>query len=194
MSSKPTEHAAYTEHEERLLALARASIEHGLRDGGPIPVDLAQYAEPLRERGASFVTLKRRGELRGCIGSLEPHRPLVEDIAGNAFNAAFRDPRFPPLSRRELADVQVHISILTPMEPLPCVNEQDLLDKLRPGHDGLVIEEGYRRGTFLPVVWESLPDRREFLRCLKQKAGLPDDYWSDAIKVSRYETVSLGEK
>ncbi len=194
MSSKPTDPAVYTENEAQLLALARASIEHGLRDGTPIGIDLAQYPAPLREKGASFVTLKHRGELRGCIGSLEPRQPLAEDVAGNAFNAAFRDPRFPPLGEHELRDIQLHISILTPVEPLPCAGEKDLLDKLRPGRDGLLIEDGHHRATFLPAVWESLPDPRLFLRYLKQKAGLPEDYWSDDIKVFRYETISLGDE
>lgn len=193
MSSSPAEPTDYQKHAALLLGLARASIEHGLAHGKPVPVDLSQFPAELRDDGASFVTLYRHHELRGCIGSLEPHQPLVEDIADNAFNAAFRDPRFPRLSRNELRDLELHISILTPISPLPCTSEEDLIAKLQPGRDGLVIEDGVHRGTFLPAVWESLADPRAFLRHLKQKAGLPQDYWSDSIRVYRYETISLQE-
>lgn len=177
------------ESQKRLLIqLARDSIAQGLETGKPLTVKLQEYPPELTVDRASFVTLERQGQLRGCIGMLEATRPLVEDIAENAFSAGFRDPRFPPLSADELADLDLHISILSPAEPIRFASESDLITKIRPGIDGLILQEGYRRGTFLPSVWEQLPDTRQFLRHLKQKAGLPPDYWSDTLKISRYTT------
>ncbi|MGR9116810.1 MAG: AmmeMemoRadiSam system protein A [Gammaproteobacteria bacterium] len=175
-------------HRKLLLDLAKASIEHGLKNGKPLKPDQTQYPPELGIKRATFVTLERNQQLRGCIGMLEAIRPLVEDVAENAFSAAFRDPRFPPLEADELDELEIHLSILSPAEPLIFDSEQALIDQLRPGEDGLILEEGYRRGTFLPSVWESLPEPRQFLRHLKQKAGLPPDYWSDSVKVSRYGT------
>ena len=169
-----------------LLSVARDSIANGLANGQPLAVDPRACSPDLRARRASFVTLQIDGQLRGCIGSLEAWRPLVEDVAENAFAAAFRDPRFAPLSEREFERLDYHISILGPTEPLTFESENDLLKKLRPGVDGLVLSEGGQRGTFLPAVWESLPEPRQFLAQLKVKAGLPADYWSDTIQVERY--------
>jgi hypothetical protein len=179
--------------EEHILLrkLAHEAVEYGLQQGGTLPIDTARYPRPLREPGASFVTLQKKGELRGCIGSLEAHRPLVEDVVHNAYAAAFSDPRFPPLSEHELAAVDFHLSILTPAVAMNFNSEADLLRQLRPGIDGLVLEDGIYRGTFLPSVWESLPDAAQFLQHLKLKAGLPTNYWSDTLKVSRYTTESF---
>ncbi|TPQ25440.1 AmmeMemoRadiSam system protein A [Methylomonas koyamae] len=177
---------------QRLLALARHSISHGLETGRPSSVDPAQYAGELSARRATFVTLERAGQLRGCIGMLEARRPLAEDVAENAFAAAFRDPRFPPLRDSELAGLDLHISVLTPAEPLPVKSEADLLQQLRPGVDGLILEEGGRRATFLPAVWDDLPEPARFLNHLKQKAGLPAAYWSDSLRFFRYTTESFG--
>lgn len=171
-----------------LLKLARASIQEGLKSGHPLQIDLHQYDPALALKRASFVTLEHGGQLRGCIGMLEAIRPLVEDIAENAFAAAFRDPRFPPVTEHEYADLDMHISILHPAEAIHFVSEQHLIAQLQPGIDGLILQEGYRRGTFLPSVWAQLPDPAQFLRHLKQKAGLPADYWSDTLKISRYRT------
>lgn len=171
-----------------LLALAKASIRHGLETGQPLAIDLQHYPAELIVKQASFVTLEHQGQLRGCIGMLEASRPLIQDIAENAFAAAFRDPRFPPLTEAEFADLDLHISILSPAEAIVFTSEQDLIEQLKPGIDGLILQEGYRRGTFLPSVWEQLPDALQFLRHLKQKAGLPSNYWSDTLKVSRYRT------
>lgn len=173
---------------DQLLQLARKSIESGLETGRPLPINLQTYPAELTVKRACFVTLERLGQLRGCIGMLEAIRPLVEDIAENAFAAAFRDPRFPALTEDELTDLDLHISILSPSEPMHFDSEQDLLKQLNPGVDGLILQEGYHRGTFLPSVWEQLPDATEFLRHLKQKAGLPADYWSDSLKIYRYNT------
>ncbi len=181
-------------HRRILLQVARDSIAHGLRTGRPLAVDPADFDPELQERRASFVTLNRHGRLRGCIGHLEAIQPLVADVAENAFNAAFRDPRFPPLTAGEFDDLEVHISVLSPPEPLAFDSEADLLEKIRPGVDGLILEEGPYRGTFLPSVWEQLPERGQFLAQLKMKAGLPPDYWSDTLKVYRYTTESFSEK
>ncbi|MGM0592941.1 MAG: AmmeMemoRadiSam system protein A [Pseudomonadota bacterium] len=178
--------------QQQLLALAERAIRHGLDYGRALSVESKSYPKTLQQPGACFVTLERGGQLRGCIGSLSAHRPLVEDVAENAWAAAFADPRFAPLREEELAGLEIHISVLTPAEPMRFESEQDLLAQLQPGVDGLVLEEGLRRGTFLPSVWEQLPTPELFLRHLKQKAGLPPDYWSETLKVSRYTTESFG--
>jgi len=180
------------DHQQLLRQVALGSIQHGLQTGKPLAVNLTDYPAELSEPRATFVTLEKHGQLRGCIGMLEAVRPLVKDIAENAFSAAFRDPRFPPLQADELVDLAIHLSLLTPAEPMAFDSEQDLLSQLQPGVDGLILAEGYRRGTFLPSVWESLPEPRQFLRHLKQKAGLPPDYWSKNIRISRYRTEVIG--
>lgn len=175
-----------------LLKLAQDSIMHGLRSGRALPVELSDYPDSLSQQRATFVTLERRGQLRGCIGMLEAVRPLVVDVAENAFAAAFRDPRFPPLGDHELSGLELHISILSPSEPLSFSSESDLLAQIQPGVDGLIMQEGHRRGTFLPSVWEQLPEAHDFLQHLKQKAGLPAQYWSDSLRVWRYRTEIFG--
>jgi hypothetical protein len=181
------------EHRAILLDLARRSIAHGLEEGRPLPLDPEAYPEPLRERLAAFVTLNLSGTLRGCIGHLEAVQPLVLDVTENAYAAAFRDPRFPPLSRREFPDLTIHISVLTPPEPMTFSSEADLLAQIRPGIDGLILSDGHARGTFLPSVWESLPQASDFLTHLKRKAGLPASHWSDGVRVARYTTESFGD-
>lgn len=125
------------------------------------------------------------------MGALEASRPLVSDVAHNAHAAAFRDPRFPPLPEAELAQLEIHLSILSPLEPLPVVDESDLLRQLRPGIDGLVLRDRSHQGTFLPSVWESLTEPAEFVRQLKHKAGLPAHDWSDDWEVLRYTVESI---
>lgn len=169
-----------------LLDIARQSIGFGLKHGRPAPVTTTDYSLPLQESKATFVTLNINNNLRGCIGTLEAYRPLVEDVSQNAYAAAFRDPRFPKLNINEFPQLDIHISVLSKPQPMTFDDEQDLLAQLQPGIDGLVLEEGYHRGTFLPQVWESLPEPNQFLRHLKQKAGLPPDYWSKAITMQRY--------
>lgn len=179
------------EARDRLLAIARDSIERGLAEGSPLSVDPAAFPAALRAERACFVTLKRYGELRGCIGHLEACAPLVCDVAENAFSAAFRDPRFVPLTPPELEDLEIHISVLTPATPLAFDSEEELLRQIRPFVDGLILEEGLHRGTFLPSVWGQLPEPEQFLRHLKLKAGLGEHYWSAGVRVSRYETESF---
>jgi hypothetical protein len=171
-----------------LLNVAHNAISHGLSKGEPASVESDSFSKPLQGHAASFVTLKYAGSLRGCIGTLQAVRPLVADVNENAYAAAFRDPRFLPLSDRELSGLHISISILSPPEPISFVSEQDLLGQLRAGIDGLILEETHHRGTFLPAVWESLPDPETFLQQLKIKAGLRSDYWSSTLRIYRYQT------
>jgi uncharacterized protein len=175
-----------------LLDIAARSIAHGLEHQRPLELDPDDYPEPLRAGRATFVTLERHADLRGCIGVLDAFRPLVVDVAQNAFAAAFEDPRFPPLRAPEYPELTLKLSVLTPAEPLVFGSEAELLARIRPGIDGLILSDGGRRGTFLPSVWEQLPDPRDFLDHLKRKAGLPLGYWSDSLRVARYGTESFG--
>ncbi len=174
-----------------LREVARRSVLSGLEFHRPLDVDIGDYSESLRQERATFVTLNINGNLRGCIGTLEAYRPLVVDIAHNAYAAAFSDPRFPPVGPAEYEQLDYHISVLSDTSPMQFDSEADLLRQIRPGIDGLVLEDNGYRGTFLPSVWEQLPEREAFLAHLKQKAGLPASYWSDTLKVSRYTVESF---
>lgn len=175
-----------------LLARARAAIAHALGHKGAGAEESDHPA--LARRGASFVTLKKNGELRGCIGSLRAQRPLAEDVASNAVAAATRDPRFPPLSADELAGVDIEVSLLSEPEFLDFDDERHLLAQLRPGTDGLILFSGCRSATFLPQVWEQLPDPRTFLAALKQKAGLPPERPAANLMAARYQVRKWREK
>jgi len=168
-----------------LLTLARSEIGSKLGQERSL---LAQ-ADWLNEPGACFVTLTRQGELRGCIGTLEAHRPLGVDVRENAVAAAFRDPRFTPLTLVEFDDIRVEVSLLSPTEVLVVASEEHALASLRPGVDGVVFEYRHYRSTFLPQVWEQLPEPAEFMAYLKRKAGLSTDFWAEDVRLSRY-TVS----
>ncbi len=173
-----------------LLSLARATLAEAL--GGPTePLPRPDW---LLEPAACFVTLRLDGELRGCIGSMEAYRPLVEDLRANSRAAAFRDPRFPPLTAAELDRTILEVSLLSPLERLSCGSEQQVLDQLRPGIDGLLLEYEGHRGTFLPAVWKSLAEPRLFLSKLKSKAGLAEDFWSEKIDLRRYTTRTWSER
>lgn len=172
-----------------LLELARSEIASKLWEGAAKSFSAAWLQEP----GASFVTLTRHGELRGCIGSLEAHRPLELDVRENAVAAAFRDPRFNPLARGEFDDIRVEVSLLSPSEPLEAADEAAAVAALRPHVDGVVFEYGHHRSTFLPQVWEQLPDPDTFLAYLKRKAGLPMDFWADQVRLSRYTVTKWKE-
>lgn len=173
-------------HGPDLVRLAAQSIEQGLETGKPLSPDLSDASPELAAPGACFVTLKKNGQLRGCIGSPEAHRPLITDVAVNAFSAAFRDPRFPKLTAAELPKVTLSISVLSPQMSMAIKDEADLLAQLRPGIDGLVIEDGGKRALFLPSVWGQLPDKQVFLGHLKRKAGMADGHWSDDFKARRF--------
>jgi AmmeMemoRadiSam system protein A len=140
----------------------------------------------LTRPAATFVTLTQDGQLRGCIGSLEAYRPLATDVTENAVAAAFRDPRFLPLEPADWPRTRAEVSLLTPAEALLFTDEADALSRLRPGIDGLILTHGRQRATFLPQVWESLPEPRHFMAQLKLKAGLPADFWDDAVTLARY--------
>ncbi len=175
-----------------LLPLARAAIAEALGRHGAVPA-IDRSAPWLAEPGAAFVTLTENGRLRGCIGSLAPRRPLGDDVAANARAAAFDDPRFPPLSRDELDRIRIEVSVLSPLTPLPVASEAEALARIRPHVDGLVLEWGRHRGTFLPQVWEDLPLPHDFLTHLKLKAGLPSDFWDDDVRLSRYHVEKWSE-
>ncbi len=174
-----------------LLQAARAEIAQAL--GLKAEITLPQDADWLAAQGASFVTLMKKGELRGCIGTLQAHRPVLEDVRKNAHAAAFEDPRFFPLRREEFAEVSVEVSLLSEPEPLAVATEAEALAYLRPHLDGVVLECGWHRATFLPQVWEQLPEPRQFLQQLKRKAGLPVDFWADNLLLSRYDVQKWKE-
>ncbi len=173
-------------HGAALLGLAAASIQYGLSHGSSLTVDLTDSPPELQRNGACFVTLKKNGQLRGCIGSPQARRSLIEDVAQNAFAAAFDDPRFPDLRSDEVADLQLSIAVLSPAVEMIVRDEADLLAQLRPAIDGLIIDDGQHRALFLPAVWAQLPEPHDFLNRLKLKAGLKSDHWSSSIRVQRF--------
>ena len=192
MSSTDDVRQEFTDAErELLLSIACRSIRCGLDTGQPPAIDIDSYPGRLSARRASFVTLHAGEKLRGCIGTLEPRVSLVEDINLNAYAAAFRDTRFTPLRVDELATLTLHISVLGTPVIIESDSESSLLAKLRPGIDGLILQEHDFRSTFLPSVWESLPEPEKFLGQLKLKAGLAADYWSSTVRIWRYTTESF---
>lgn len=172
-----------------LLAIARAAISSALGRPKQAPEDVPWLQHP----GACFVTLTQHHQLRGCIGTLQARRPLLADVKSNAVAAALQDPRFPPLSLAELADTQIEVSLLSPMQALFFKNEAEALSQLRPGTDGVVFEFGHHRSTFLPQVWEQLPQPTEFLAHLKRKAGLAPDFWASTVQLQRYTVDKWAE-
>lgn len=173
---------------ELLLDLASAAIAARLHVAAPAPTHAPDY---LREPGATFVTLEFGAQLHGCIGSIEAHRPLGDDVRRNALLAAFEDPRSHPLRADELPRVDLTVALLGPLQPFAFVDEQDARAKLRPGVDGLLLTWHTHRGVFLPKVWDKLPTPREFLDQLKRKAGLPGDFWAPDVQLQRYEVRSF---
>ena len=185
--------AAATDIGSALLARARNAIAAQLKQP-----TVAEPAHPqLAQPGATFVTLTQNGDLRGCIGSLQAHRPLDQDVRANAVAAAFRDPRFAPLTLAELPRTRVEVSLLSAPQPMTFTDEADALRQLRPNVDGIIFSAGeggkLGRSTFLPQVWEQLPEPRAFMARLKQKAGLPADYWSPEVQLQRYEVQKWKE-
>ena len=181
--------AGHPEQGATLLALARDAIARRLGLTG-VAHDLPDW---LQEPGATFVTLTREGRLRGCIGSLQPWRSLQEDVRANAVAAALQDPRFPPLPGAELVHVRIEVSLLSATSELAFRSEAEARARLRPGVDGVVLEYGRARGTFLPQVWGALPQPRDFLAQLKRKAGLAADFWHEDIRLSRYTVTKWRE-
>jgi len=184
-----------TEEQTVLLSVAREAVAHAARGEDPPLVDLESVPEDLQKPGASFVTLNKQGALRGCIGSLEARRPLVLDVQQNAAGAAMRDPRFPAVKPREVSELTIELSVLSHPDRLRYDGVEDLCEKLRPGVDGVVIKRGWQRATFLPQVWDKLPDERQFLQRLCLKAGLaPDAYSSGDLEVYTYQVQKFREE
>jgi len=179
----------------RLLGLARDSIARGLSSPAPEPLPRGEWSSRLLAPTAAFVTLTLSGELRGCRGTTEPLRSLAEEVWRSAWLTAFADPRFPPIAAEEAASLRIAISVLTALEPIDCANQAELIESLEPGVDGLVLRCGAARATFLPAVWKSLPEPREFVRQLRRKAGLYGSHWPHEMTAFRYraETFDSGE-
>ena len=175
----------------RLLGIARQSIDQGLAGDGLLQVPVAGLAEALQAQLGVFVTLSRDRALRGCIGSMQSAQALAQSVAESAYNAAFQDPRFPRLAAHEVNALEIDISVLSALEPIHVSSRQELLDVLQPGLDGLLLEDRHHRSTFLPKVWEQLPDPAHFLDQLLTKAGLTERHWSATIRFQRYHTVSF---
>lgn len=177
--------------QHQLKDIAAAAIEFGLQYDRPPKPDISHLPHALRETGACFVSIYKKGELRGCVGTVMAHRPLAEDANHNGFSAAFNDPRFAPLKAAEWAHCQLHLAVLDEPQPIFVKDQQDLLDKLTPGVDGVILSSGNKRATFLPQVWQQLPDKQEFISHLKQKAGLGFDEWPVNLKIQLYQTQSF---
>jgi AmmeMemoRadiSam system protein A len=189
----PSPESLGSEERRLLLDLAHRSIRGGFSGRGALDVPLAGLAPVLCEPRATFVTLKRSGQLRGCVGTLEAVQPLARDVAASAYRAAFGDPRFPPLRPDECDDLQLHIAVLGPLEPVEVSSRSELLAVLRPKIDGLLIEQGPLRATFLPAVWASLPEPEAFVRELERKAGFPEDVWRSGVRCRRYAVEEWGD-
>lgn len=178
-------------NKQALLDLAKCSIQQGLINGKALKPDHDDFSKELSLPAATFVTLHKFGELRGCIGTLTAYQPLIDDVADHAFSAAFRDSRFSPLTANEFTDLEIEVSILTPSETIECSSEEDLLAQLSPGEDGVTLEFGHYRSTFLPQVWEQLPSPEQFLQQLKRKAGLSSSWWDQTAIFSRYQCIKI---
>ena len=183
------------EEQKTLLHMARDAVEHGVRGKKLMPLDESSLSPHLRAEGASFVTLTIKGQLRGCIGGLEARQALAEDVRQHAVAAALEDPRFPPVSERELNGIQIEVSRLTRPHPLEYKDANDLLSKLRPHVDGVILRDGiYHRGTFLPQVWEKIPDPAEFLNNLCYKMGVSKNLWRNKhLEVFTYQVEEFHE-
>lgn len=176
---------------KELLSIGRGAIASALNVAYQSGAD--ERVPWLQELGACFVTLMQQGLLRGCIGSLHAQQSLLMDVKCNAISAALHDPRFAPLRTAEFDDIEIEISVLSPVRAMEVRDETDALAQLRPGIDGIVFEYGYQRSTFLPQVWQELSQPRLFLALLKRKAGLPADFWAEGIKLSRYTVTKWRE-
>ena len=182
------------EDQQTLLRLAREAMECRVRGEKLPPLDEASLSAQLREPGASFITLTIHGQLRGCIGALEAYQPLAKDVRAHAIAAALEDPRFPPVREDELSRIQIEVSRLTRPIPLEYQDAADLLSKLRPHMDGVILRDGARRATFLPQVWEKIPDPAEFLNYLCDKMGMRENTWrTKHLEVFIYQVEEFHE-
>jgi len=179
---------------DALVDIAQQSIRHGIKNGACPNVEVGGFPHPLRTLRRTFVSVHTKGALRGCVGSLAATNPFIADVVQNAYRAAFEDKRFKPLSEDDLAETDISVSILSTPREMKFRGEADLVAQIQPDTDGLILQDGKKRGIFLPVVWEQIAAPQDFLRHLKNKAGLPLDHWSDGLKVWRYTTESFGAK
>ena len=177
---------------QKMLDIAHRSIQHHFHLDTQLRVDHRGIDSSLLELRACFVTLKYQQQLCGCMGSLRPCQALVESIADNAYHAAFSDPRYPALNQRQLSGLNIHISVLTELSELALQSEQQLLDQLEPGRDGIVLTTGERTATFLPSVWRRFKEPETFIRQLKSEAGLADDYWERDLMIERFQVEEIG--
>lgn len=173
-----------------IFRVARASVRYGLAKGKPPAVDVKSFTPDLQPKRATFITLKKNKALRGCIGTVTAHRPFVQDLVENAYAAAFRDHRFPPLQEEEADATTISISLLGKPVPMQFADEADFTTQLRPGIDGIILRDGDKSGLFLPQVWEDLPDPKTFLAHLKRKAGMAEDYWTPKLEAWRFTSTS----
>ncbi|NRB37206.1 MAG: AmmeMemoRadiSam system protein A [Pseudomonadales bacterium] len=178
---------------ETLLLQARKSIQEICQNHSYSVCDLSPFSSQLQQPMACFVTLTKNQRLRGCIGSLSAHQPLIQDVICNARAAASRDSRFNSVTEDELDNIHIEISILSPIQVITFNNEEEMLEQIRPGIDGIVLEYGQNHATFLPLVWQQINNKEDFIRELKIKAGIESDFWSDKMHVSRYQTLIIEE-
>lgn len=175
----------------KLMQIAETALNVAVKSDKYFEPSRRDFDDLLFNKGAAFVTLTKNGELRGCIGTLLPKQAIARDIAANTYAAALEDSRFPPVTVEELPELKISLSLLTGFEPISYTSEQNLLDQLQPGVDGLVIRDGDRQALFLPSVWAQLPDKQDFLNNLKLKAGFSPSFWSSQIKAYRFRTVEI---
>lgn len=181
-----TQFTDYHQQGRVLLLIARAAIARALKITAWSDESVDLSAQWLQQTGATFITLTQGQYLRGCVGSLQAYQPLIENVRNNAVSAALHDTRFLPVTTDELENIYIEVSLLSALQPIRFASESEVLRQLRPGMDGIMLEYGIYRSTFLPQVWDSLPQPREFLAQLKVKAGLNADFWDDNLKLSRY--------
>jgi uncharacterized protein len=182
------------EEKKILLGLARTAIEMAVKQHVVVSLDVSVYSERLQQLGASFVTLTEEGDLRGCIGALEAYQPLVQDVCEHAVSAAMDDYRFSPVQPEEIPLLTIEISRLTAPVRLEYKAPDELIHLLRPNVDGVILRDGFQRATFLPQVWEKLPDTAEFLSHLCQKMGAPANLWRRKnITVFTYQVEEFHE-
>lgn len=174
-----------------MLLLAWESIAHGLKTGKPLSIDVDDYPIELAEPKPCFVLLKQKQAVRGCVGSIEPIRPLGEDLVENAFAAAFCDRHFMPLSDNELDQTQINILLISPLQALSCDSQMTLIEQLQPRVDGLLIRDGSHHASLLPAAWETFKTPMEFVNQLKRQAGLPMTYWSKNTQIFRFSTETI---
>lgn len=198
-ATTPSANPSYCQQcKEALLKLAHRSVRYGVEEGAMMQISSDWFdtdlSVPLSQQRATFVILKKNGMQRGCIGSVEPSRPLAQDVVRNAFMSALLDERFPPVKECELPRIEIYISILSEPSMIVFESEQDLISKLQAGEDGLFLSYNQHQASFLPLMWKQIPSAADFLLHLKVKAGLSSDFWADDIAVYRFSTQHFGGK